>query len=79
MSFFGKNRQICAQRAFPSLQGRVGSACQRPAEIKQRTANKPLQIFIQGKYPVKNFYRVSHKLEQPTAGTIFLNPKEVNF
>ena len=59
--------------------GAVGRPAQRPAGITQRTANKPLQIFIQGKYPVKNFYRVSHKLEQPTAGTIFLNPKEVNF
>ena len=57
----------------------MGSACQRPAEIEQRIANKPLQIFIQEKYPVKNFYRVSLELEQPTAGTIFLNPKEVNF
>ena len=65
----------------PGTHGRVfvGSACQRPAEIEQRIANKPLQIFIQGKYPVKNFYRVSLELEQPTAGTIFLNPKEVNF
>ena len=59
--------------------GAAGRPAQRPAEIEQRIVNKPLQIFIQGKYPVKNFYRVSHKLEQPTAGTIFLNPKEVNF
>ena len=60
----------------PGTHGRVfvGSACQRPAEIEQRTTNKPLQNFIQeNTYPVKKFYRVSHRLEQPISQN--LNPR----
>lgn len=48
MSFFGKNRQICAQRAFPGLRGRnmpgggqsSVSACARDLDISRPTARK---------------------------------------
>lgn len=46
MSFFGKNRQICAQRAFPGLRGYKNhpggsvSACARDLDISRPTARK---------------------------------------
>ena len=56
----------------PGTHGRLfaGSACQRPAGIELRTANKPLQVLIQGKaYPVKIFYRVAKNQSNRQSGT----------
>lgn len=67
--------RISVRAGATGTHGAAGRPAQRPAEIEQRTANKPLQNFIQeNTYPVKKFYRVSQRLEQPTSQDNFFEP-----
>lgn len=61
---------VSVKNGRPGTHGRffVGSAVQRPAGIERRTADSPCRFSYKvNTYPVKNFYRVNHRLEQPTS------------
>lgn len=58
----------------------MGSAVQRPAGIKLRTANSPgLFLYKEIARRKKQSAGDSHRLPDATAGTKFFNPKEVDF